>query len=371
MKKKIFWITADCFIDVDLPIIARLKESFDIYWQIIESGLSKDNESYVNQLMPTDGNSIIIEYTKQKFRSRDFRTILWYIKVLQKARKFAPDVYYISNGQMPYGMMLYKVMLPIAKVVYPCHNVSTPKGASSATFTEKYKNWILATMNNIQVFSLSQKKILESKCNNKNILLAYLALKDYGEPTRKSSPDRPDIIRFLNFGIIQKYKRADILIKAGNILYERGERNFKIRIAGNCKSWDEEYAPLIKYPEVFEIDIRRIPNEEVADLFADSQYFVMPYQDIAQSGAITVAFRYSLPAIVSDIPQFEEFVIDGETGITFKSEDAVSLADKMQYLIRNHQEIYPVYIKNQKNFVNKEFSIDVIVSKYRDYLNKI
>jgi len=370
-RKKISWITPDCFIDVDLPIVVRLKESFDIYWQIIECNNTDGNVKYVNSQLPNTGNSIWIEYTKQVHRYRDIRTLFWYMKVILKAKKFKPDVYYISNGQMPFGILLYKLFLPLKKVVFPCHNVSTPKGASVARFTEFYTGLVIKTFKNIQVFSRSQKDLLISKVSNKNILFAYLAIKDYGEPSKSYNKAEINVIRFLNFGIIQKYKRADLLIEAGNVLYDRGFRNFRIRIAGNCKTWDEEYAPLIKHPEVFETDIRRIPNEEVADLFADSHYFVMPYQDIAQSGAITVAFRYQLPTIVSDIPQFNEFVIDGVTGVTFKSEDVFALADKMQFVLENHNDVYPEFKKNQMDFVNKEFSTETIVCKYREYFNNI
>lgn len=31
--KMISWITDDCFVDVDLPIIAELSKDYTIYWQ--------------------------------------------------------------------------------------------------------------------------------------------------------------------------------------------------------------------------------------------------------------------------------------------------------------------------------------------------
>ena len=34
-KKKISWITPDCFIDVDLPIINLLAKDYFIDWQIV------------------------------------------------------------------------------------------------------------------------------------------------------------------------------------------------------------------------------------------------------------------------------------------------------------------------------------------------
>ena len=97
----------------------------------------------------------------------------------------------------------------------------------------------------------------------------------------------------------------------------------------------------------------------------------MPYQDIAQSGAITVAFQYNVPTIVSDIPQFHEFVEDGKTGLMFKSEDVVALADKMQYVLDSHRSIYPRLKQNQADFVKRELSIESIIAKYKAYFEKL
>lgn len=369
-KKKISWITAECYLDVDLPIIAELRKFYCIYWQIIlPYNCTIDNKAYVSRLIPETGPNLIIEFVQQSYRMRDFRTLFQYFKTIRKAKSFNPDFYYLSNYQMPYGLGLYKSLLPLQRVVVPCHNVSTPKGAANAGFAAKYTKWWINTFKNIQVFSKSQKAVLENMVSNRNILYAPLALKDYGIPTVKEKPE--NIIRFLNFGIIQKYKRADLLIEAGNLLFERGYRNIRIHIAGSCKTWGQDYAPLIKHSEIFELDIRRIPNEDVPNLFGESHYFVMPYQDIAQSGAITVAFCYNLPTIVSDIEPFKEFVTDGETGLTFRSEDSVALADKMQYVIENHHNIYDTLQKKQHAFVERELSLDSIVAKYKEYFDSL
>lgn len=370
-KKKISWITAECYLDVDLPIIAELRKYYSIYWQIVlPYNCTIDNEAYVSSLIPDPDSDLIIEFVQQEYRMRDIRNMLQYIGVVKKAKKQNPALYYLSNYQMPYGIFIYKALLPIDKVVVPCHNVSTPKGAANAGFTERYTKWWLKTFVNIQVFSKSQKKVLESMVSGKNVLYAPLAIKDYGVPKIIFDKNVNKEVRFLSFGIIQKYKRIDLLIEAGNLLVEKGYRNFKICIAGSCKDWSN-YLKLVKYPDVFEFDIRRIPNEEVANLFAKNHYFVMPYQDIAQSGAITVAFRYNLPTIVSDIEPFREFVTDGETGLTFKSEDAVSLADRMQYVLNNHNAIYLKLQRNQKQFVENELSLNSIVKKYCDYIDNI
>ncbi|MCR5569131.1 MAG: glycosyltransferase [Paludibacteraceae bacterium] len=370
-EKKISWITAECYLDVDLPIIAELRKYYSIYWQVVlPYNCTIDNEAYVSSLIPNPGSNLSIEFVYQKYRMRDIRTLFQYVRVVKKAKSFNPDLYYLSNYQMPYGIITYKALLPIDKVVVPCHNVSTPKGASNAGFTEKYTKWWLKTFQNIQVFSKSQKKVLDTMVSGKNVLYAPLAIKDYGAPKINYDKNDSNEVRFLSFGIIQKYKRIDLLIEAGNLLVERGCKNFKITIAGNCKDW-ENYSKLVRYPKIFEFDIRRIPNEEVANLFAKNHYFVMPYQDIAQSGAITVAFRYNLPTLVSDIDPFKEFVNDGVTGLTFKSEDAIALVDKMQYIINNHEAIYQQLCLAQADYVEKELSLNSIVSRYIVFFDNI
>lgn len=371
-KKKISWITPDCFIDVDLPIINILSKEYFIDWQIvIEKNKKIDYELYVNSVLGENSN-VFVSYCYLNHRLRNPHNIINLIHIVNKAKAFAPDLYYISAAMHPYGTLIYRLMLPKRKVVIACHNVSTPKGANSEKVTERLTNMWIRCFNNIQVFSKSQETVLKEKVSGKNILTAYLALKDYGEPTVKTDKEREGVFRFLSFGNIVTYKRIDLLIEAANILYDRGVKNFRVRIAGCCNcNWDNIYAPLIKHPEIFELMIKRIPNEDVANLFADSHVFVMPYQDIAQSGAITVAFRYNVITLVSDIPQFKEFVKNGITGLTFKSENVIDLADKMQWCIENRDMLLKKMAINQKDFVGKELSLSSIVAKYKNYFEQL
>ena len=368
--KAISWITADYFIDVDLPIIARLRDEYRIFWQIIIAYNSKINyEQYIKLLIPESGDNLKISFVYEPCRHRDPRLYFTTRKVIKKAKNFTPDFFYISGFFAPWGLPLFKIMLPLDKVVLACHNVSTPKGGIGSRRAERNIRFVLRYFKNLQVFSNGQHIVLDRLSQGKNVLEAPLALKDYGSPKNTGSGREKGVIRFLNFGIIRDYKRVDLLIEAACLLYERGYINFRVLIAGSCKDWETIYAPMIRHPEVFELDIRRIPNEDVADLFSKSDYFVMPYQDIAQSGAITVAFRYNVPTIVSDIPQFREFVEDGKTGLVFKTEDPVSLADMMQYVLDNHDAIYPALKLNQAAFVKRELSIESIVTKYKDYFD--
>lgn len=366
--KKISWITQEGFIDVDIPVIRYLKEWYDIRLIIvIPYGSTISYDGYISSVL-NNSNHVMLEFFYLKSRARSFKNFKDYYHIIFKAKSFKPDLYYISFTGMPYGLPLLWTMLPIKKSVLPCHNVSTPRGATNERYAEIYKNLCLKAFDNIQVFSEGQYKVLSSMHSNKNVLLAYLMLKDYGEPTIKKRDD--GIVRFLFFGNIVSYKRLDLLIEATNILVKRGVKDFCVTIAGKSKNW-EQYETKIDYPEFYKIRIERIPNEDVANLFAESHYLVMPYQDIAQSGAITVAFRYNVPTIVSDIPQFKEFVVDGETTLSFVSMDATSLADTMEYAISHHQEIYKALCQNQRKLVEEKFADGTIIGKYREFLDNL
>ena len=367
MKKRIAWITPTCYVDVDLPIIKELQTVYDIYWFVIlmpKNG--EDTKKYIEDTLEQNP-SVHITYLWQRHRLRSLKNVLFVIDFIRRAKKVHPDIYYTSEYALPYGVWLYKMILPINKTIAACHNVTTPKGATNEKFARFYTDKWLSTFKNIQTFSESQYKVLTDKYKNKNVLMAHLALKDYGEIVSV----KKDVVTFLVFGNIVRYKRIDLLLKAVNILNKRGIVNFKVKIAGRCDDWEESYAPLIECPERYELDIRRVPNEAVAGLFASSSYFVMPYQDIAQSGAITVAFRYNIPVLCSDIEQFSEFVKDGVTGFTFKSQDENSLADKMEWILKNHAQIYAKVQKNEQHFVDENLSLRSIVAKYKNYIDKL
>ena len=106
--KKIAWISPECFIDVDLPIIAELIKYFNIHWQIILEHDSRVNyDNFIKQHIKTRLN-INIKFLHQKYRSRDLRNIKFYLSIINTAKENNPDVYYISYYAQPYGIILFK-----------------------------------------------------------------------------------------------------------------------------------------------------------------------------------------------------------------------------------------------------------------------
>ena len=194
-----------------------------------------------------------------------------------------------------------------------------------------------------------------------------LPLKNFGK-SAKSKPS--DFVRFLSFGHIIYQKNIDLLIDAGNILYERGLRNFRISINGTCDNWNF-YKDKIKYPEIFECNPSFISNEELLDLFASSHYAVFPYRRVSQSGVLKVAFNYNLPVVVSNIGSFKEEIVEGVNGFFFEVGNANSLADVLEHLLKLSPDNYAELCNGMEAFISENYSNEKSAKSYMDFFQQI
>jgi glycosyltransferase involved in cell wall biosynthesis len=360
VKKKICWITPDYYLCVDPFIIPYLTDEFDIDWTIINSLNTKRNaEGIISSL-------IIPKEFNLKYRGKDPRIIFQYINFLFKIRKSEYDLMYISFHGFPYFFPLFLLFINPGKVLWAVHNVRTPKGGSNEKWMDVYQKFIYKRINNFQVFSKYQLSIIEKIIPGKKHYYAPLTLEDYGI-SKVVPPD--NIVRFLFFGYIREYKRLDLLIKSFRELYESGVTNIELLIAGKCEKW-EYYDSLIANNEGITKRIDIIPNKDLPDLISSCHYMVLPYKDGAQSAVLTLAYQYNKPVIVSNIESFKQFVIDGTTGFVFKAESQEELTKVMKRVVYEHDSIYPDLKNNVKVFVEKEYAIEKIVDRYRDFLNE-
>lgn len=90
-----------------------------------------------------------------------------YYRIVEEAKTFNPDIYYISLYGMPHALLFYKFFLPKDKCVAACHNVTTPQGAKWEKIAKIYTSCWLTYFKNIQVFSKGQYNKLVSLYSGK------------------------------------------------------------------------------------------------------------------------------------------------------------------------------------------------------------
>ena len=364
--KQITWVTPDYFIETDLYVVPDLAKTFNIHW-IIEHGCDREKIPFYSDLLRASKvENLSIEYIQRpKVHPLSPRFWTFYWRLISKINTYRPDAIYSAILGIPY-IPFCVLRIPRKKIVFAAHNVTTPKGVKHYTLTRLYMGLAWNWFRNFQNFSKSQYNLLRTKYRNKNNFYAPFVLKDYGTPTNKEN----DVITFLSYGRIRGYKRIEVLIEAAQKVKEQCDIPFKVLIAGECSEWDK-YQALIKYPEIFDLRIKNVENEDVPNLFGESHYTVLPYQDIAQSGALFVCINYSKPSILSSLPAFTEYLTDGVDGLFIRPANVDDLAEKMLYVIKNHDELYPNLVKNLNENKSQNFDKSVIVEKYKKYFDSL
>ena len=70
-----------------------------------------------------------------------------------------------------------------------------------------------------------------------------------------------------------------------------------------------------------------VKTSDVASIFSNARFVVMPYTEASQSGVVPLSYSFSKPVIVSNSGSLSEYVENEVTGFIFKSEDVEELAN--------------------------------------------
>jgi glycosyltransferase involved in cell wall biosynthesis len=130
------------------------------------------------------------------------------------------------------------------------------------------------------------------------------------------------------------YEGVDCLIEAISVLRKRGRR-----VQGLLVGDGPERAAL--EVRARELDVAEhvvfagaVPPDQILDYYSLIDVFVVPRTTDRVARLVTPlkpfeAMAMEIPTVVSDVPALREMVIDGETGLLFRPEDPVDLADKI------------------------------------------
>lgn len=362
IMKKIIWITGACFTETDYnyDVMYELAKKFEIHWFILGA---------IKNYLPEKAFDIFknipnlnVYWRNNKYRIRDPRGLIFYLKLLKEINSKHPDVIYCNaSPEPPFAIM--SIFLNKKKTIFAAHDGKVQNDSSSFSLIRTFGyNTIFKHSRYVNMFSKSQAELMNETYPQNKIHTMVLPLKDFGKST-KSLPN--NYIRFLSFGSIIYQKNIDLLIEAGELLYNKGYRNFKISINGGCKNW-EFYQKKIKHPEVFECNPQFISNETLLDLFATSHYAVFPYRRVSQSGVLKLAFNYNVPVIASQIGSFKEEIIEGLNGFFFEAGNVTSLANVMETCINRKKSDFNLLKSKMDTFIKEKYSIKNITSYYTE-----
>ncbi|MDN3233467.1 glycosyltransferase family 4 protein [Priestia megaterium] len=198
-----------------------------------------------------------------------------------------------------------------------------------------------------------------------------------GVDVKKFSPQNPNleirkkldledklVIGFI--GSVTHYEGLDYLLKALAEL-KKEELKFKFVLVGDGKALPD----LKKLTRELDLEdfvtfVGRVPHNEVKDYYSVIDVFPFPRTSAKVCQLVTPLKPFEVMAmgklvLVSDIPALREMVIEGETGLVFKSEDVSSLVKCIKEAENNKH-----LAKQGREWVVQNRAWDKLAERYND-----
>lgn len=356
--KKILWLTESWSLDTDKEIVPHLKKNsgFDITWVVIGRGNIHSTDVYT--------------FIDQPYSLKDPRMFFFYRKVLKRFHIADANLVYSSFHGFPfYYIALYSLKASKQKIIHAAHNVNPypvwPMRLRIAVKMEFLLN------SYFQLFSKHTARWFKKHYPTKSFFYAPMIVKNFGEVRTNNYQVDNSKVNLLFFGNIVGNKRLDLLIDAVKELPKSIQDKVHLNICGICKMNKDILLQQIGDCKSISTYFKRIPDEEIPELFTKHQFFILPYQDVAQSGPHMIAYNYNLPVIASDIDGFAERVENGKNGLLFHVNDKESLKQAIAKAVMATANEYQRMKLYLKEYVDNNHSISAVANKYMLYFDKI
>ncbi len=170
-------------------------------------------------------------------------------------------------------------------------------------------------------------------------------------------------------GLLTKFKKVDLIIKALARLKQRGEAKIQLVIGGD----GDEKPNLMKLVQGLGLNNQvkfagRLTEEQVWDYFARARAVVFPTTNEPFGQIPLEAMACGTPVIASNSGGPRETVVNGKTGFLFKPGDEVDLAEKISLLVSDGRMIKEMSSAARKH-VEAHFSFDNTLTRLYEILS--
>lgn len=167
---------------------------------------------------------------------------------------------------------------------------------------------------------------------------------------------------------LRRGKGHNVLLKAFEKVY-RQNKNIVLLLVGYGEKEDALKANIANYNSRNNILFLGDRND-VAEILAISDVFILPTEKEGMSNAIMEAMAAGKPIITTDIPENKNLIRNEETGILFPVNNAKSLQEAIESLMSN-LNLRMKLGQNAQRKVEKEFDIQIIASRFAEFFEEI
>lgn len=352
--RRLAYVNADCYVDVDLTVLKHLARHYQIDWYPV---YYTDRPIYYNpDQMAAYAAEYGIEYhpCPRLYRQRDVRNLRFYSEIVKDINSRGADLVYSCITEELYWALASRKLkservLGLHDVVM--HSFSNPVKRFIQTAIREYT---IRGSANVCVFSENQKKLFTVRYGRKAWLLG-LCSRTFG-PSQAVLPDISKGVHLLFFGNIVHYKGLDLLISTIESLRREGMGNLYLTVAGKGDYWPE-CESCIKTPEAFDLKVRFIDNEEIPDLIATHHFMALPYRNATQSGPLMIAVGGGMPVLAPSYGCFQEQYND-RSAVLYSD-----LSDALRRISHMTQDEYSAMHSSAEQ-LKENSTEEVVTSKY-------
>lgn len=298
-------MSSEWMYDVDIPLLPNMAKEYQIHYFFFSNPESPrvKKEEVVEFARRSN---IVLHWKDHSIRQLSPRNLISYFALAKEIEALSP--FLILRQEPSFYWSVVSKLFMRTKTVYFIHDVEVHSGTHNGKIRQLFSDLTICLNKHFILFSNSQYAIFRRRYGEKNCLVTHLSVKVFGKPT-VSRPPVSEGIKLLFFGRIEYNKGLDILIDGLERLFQKGITNLSLSICGKGSYW-EECSKHIKTPKNYNIDVRYIANEEIANIFASHHFLVLPYRDTTQSGPLMIAANYGLPLLGYDHDSFREIYND-------------------------------------------------------------
>lgn len=237
--------------------------------------------------------------------------------------------------------------------------------------SQKYIKFILNLCDKVKVESQKRKNFFmeKLKLSESNIWVIPNAV--YLDKISKNyNNSKPEL---LFVGWIDKNKGIFDLLKSIEILKRQGY-NFRTKILGSEGRRGElkrvmNYIKDKNINDVVEI-FRERPHHEIKQFYSSADIYLLPSYFEGLPYTILEAMAYGLPIISTKVGAIPEVIEEGINGFLIKPGNVGALTEKIEILIKD-RILREKIGKNNREKIEKEYSMDKQVEKYKKIYNTL
>jgi glycosyltransferase involved in cell wall biosynthesis len=265
-------------------------------------------------------------------------------KLAARIRRHKPHVVHFQWTVLPVLDALAMILIrQKCLVVITVHDTTSYNGDRISTWQAAGFDLPMKMADRVIVHTEGARKTLLRR----GIPAAKLAVIPHGPLTLPVPPSQTTTRRdsrwtFLLFGAIKPYKGADVFVEAIALLPKEVRERARFIIAGRQRM---DLAPIcariadLNLQDVVELQPRRFTDQEMADLFVETDCFVFPYRQIDASGVYFLAKSLSKWLIASGVGVFAEDLKVGVDGVLIPPVNPKALAGALECAINERPTV--------------------------------